>query len=138
PIGSRRRCSAWSPWICRPRDRTIFPPRLGWPCRPADPCKPAPALWSDRPSRPAHRQRGGRVALRMPQAKGRQAARRAGNFAGSRSFGSLQGQDHRLTYSRARGGRERIAKKHIELAKNGELNRAWLYEAVLKEYYQHL
>src|SRR5215813_12064623 len=58
--------------------------------------------------------------------------------AGSRSFGSLQGQDHRLTYSRSRVGRERIAKKIIELAKNGELNRDVLYEAVLKEYYQHL
>ena len=33
---------------------------------------------------------------------------------------------------------ERIAKKIIELAKNGELNRDVLYEAVLKEYYQHL
>src|SRR5215475_3293624 len=78
----------------RPRDRTISPRRLRWPCRPADPCKPAPALWSGRPSRPARRQRGGRVGLRMPQAKGTQAARGGGNFA------STQALDHLAARSR--------------------------------------
>src|SRR5262249_26556073 len=89
PISSRRRCSAWCPSIRRPRDRPIPPRRLRWPCRPADPCKPAPALWSDRPSRLARRQRGGRVGLRMQQAKGTQAARRGENFASTQALDHL-------------------------------------------------
>jgi len=71
PISSRRRCSAWCPSIRRPRDRTISRQRLRWPCRPADPCKPAPALWSDRPSRPARRQQAGRVGFARRKRKAR-------------------------------------------------------------------